>query len=284
MTDRSTAVASNEFEEKAEDAGERFAVLGRAGWVAKGIVYVLVGVLFFRIALGSSDSDEANQAGAVEKVADQPLGRLLLVALGFGLLLYAIWRLFTVVLPGDWTGKALLDRLGYFVSAVVYMSLLVSIADVLQRAGSNPDENEDRMIEGIVTNVLSVTAGRTLVIIGGIVVLGIGVVFGRKGVTRSFRDQMSCDDGPEGTLIDRLGTIGWIARGVSMAIIGAFLIRAAWIFDPDEAAGLDDSIRQLADNPIGAVLSAAVGVGFVAYGLFAVLSARHRTLEGPRND
>ena len=69
-----------------------------------------------------------------------------------------------------------------------------------------------------------------------------------------------------------------------MGIIGAFLIRAAWTFDPDDAAGLDDSIRQLAENPFGAVLSAAVGFGFIAYGIFAALSARHRNLEGPWND
>ncbi len=266
-----------------EDAAERFAAVGRVGWIAKGLVYVLVGLLFVRIAFGSSDGNEANQAGAVEKVAEQPFGRFLLVVLGAGLLMYAVWRLFTVVLPGDWVGKALLERIGYLVSAVIYGSLLFTIADVVRRASSEPDEKEDRMIESLVTDVLAVTAGRTLVIVVGLVVIGIGVVFAHKGVTRSFREQMSGDSGIEGTMIDRLGTIGWIARGVSMAIIGGFLIRAAWTFDPDDAAGLDDSIRQLAANPFGAVLSAAVGLGFVAYGIFAGLSARHRNLEGPRN-
>ncbi len=284
MSARTSVSDTSDLGAKAEDAGERFAILGRAGWVAKGLVYLLVGVLFVRIALGSSESDEANQAGAVEKIAEQPLGRLLLVALGTGLLLYAIWRLFTVVLPGDWSGKALVDRVGYLVSAAIYSSLLVTIVDVIRRASSDPDEREDRMIEGLVTDVLSVTAGRTMVIIAGLIVVGIGVVFCRKGLTRSFRDQMSGGDGLEGTLIDRLGTIGWIARGVSMGIIGAFLVRAAWTFDPNDAAGLDDSIRQLAENPFGAALSAAVGFGFIAYGLFAALSARHRKLEGPRND
>lgn len=275
---------TDDLESTVEDVGERFAVLGRAGWVAKGLVYILVGVLFVRIAFGSSGDNEANQAGAVEKIAEQPFGQLLLVALGTGLLLYAIWRLFTVVLPGDWTGKALLDRIGYLVSAGVYVSLLITIADIVRTASSDSDESEDRMIEGIVSDVLSITAGRTMVILAGLVVVGIGVAFGRKGVTRSFREQISGDDGIEGTLIDRLGTVGWIARGVSMAVIGAFLVRAAWTFDPDDAAGLDDSIRQLAENPFGAVLSAAVGLGFVTYGIFAALSARHRNLEGPRND
>lgn len=268
----------------AEEASDRFHSVGRAGWVAKGIVYSLIGVLFIRIALGSSDSEEANQAGAIESIAEQPLGRALLIAVGLGLLLYAIWRLFTVVLPGDWTGRALLDRLGYLVSTVVYVSLLITIFGTVRRSSSSSDEREDRMIEALVKEVLAARAGRTMVIAAGLVVVVIGIVFIRKGWTRGFRDQISGDDGVEGTLINRLGTVGWIARGISMGIIGIFLIRAAWIFDPDEAAGLDDSMRQLASNSVGAALTVAVGVGFIAYGLFAGISSRHRILEGPRND
>ncbi|MEZ5226975.1 MAG: DUF1206 domain-containing protein [Acidimicrobiales bacterium] len=285
MTNHDAAILSDiDIEERAEDAGERFEVVGRAGWVAKGFVYLLVGVLFVRIALGSSSGEEANQAGAVEKIAEQPAGRVLLVALGVGLALYAIWRLLTAVLPGDWTGRALLDRIGYLVSAGIYSSLLLTIVGVIRQSSSSSGEREDRMVEGAVKDVLSMTAGRVLVVVGGLVVIGIGAAFIKKGVTRSFRDQMSGDHGIEGTMIDRLGTVGWIARGASMGIIGGFLIRAAWLFDPDEAAGLDDSIRQLADHPVGAALSVAVGLGFIAYGVFAGLSARHRDLEGPRND
>lgn len=85
----------------AQDAGDWFESFGRAGWVAKGLVYGLVGLLFVGIGFGPSDSDEANQAGAIESIAEQPAGRVLLIAVGAGLLLYAIWRFFTAVLPGD---------------------------------------------------------------------------------------------------------------------------------------------------------------------------------------
>lgn len=270
-------------EAKAQRAGEKFEWLGRAGWVAKGVVYSLIGVLFVSIAIGGS-SGQANQAGAIESIAGTPAGGLLLVALGTGLFLYATWRVFTVVLPGDWTGRALLDRIGYAISAGVYFSLLFTIAGFLRNRGSGSGQKEDRMIENLVKDVLAVTAGRTMVVAAGLAVIAVGVAFAHKGWTRSFRDQISGDDGIEGTLIDRLGTIGWIARGASMGIVGFFLIRAAWLFNPDEAAGLDDSIRQLADNPVGAVLAVLVGLGFIAFGLFAVVSARHRDLEGPRND
>jgi len=71
---------------------------------------------------------------------------------------------------------------------------------------------------------------------------------------------------------------------MSMGLIGVFLIRAAWQFDSDEAAGLDDSIRQLSTSWYGTTLAMLVGVGFIAYGTFAALSARHRVLQGPTND
>lgn len=270
-------------EEAAETASEHFEWLGRAGWVAKGAVYTLIGVLFVRIAFGST-SEEANQAGAVEKIADTPAGGALLVLVAAGLLLYAIWRALTVILPGDWTGRALLDRIGYAVSTVVYVSLLVSTVGFLRARSAESDQREDRLIEGLVKDVLAITAGRTLVITAGLAVVGIGAAFVHKGWSKGFRDQIVGDDGVENTLIDRLGTIGWIARGISMALIGFFLARAAWMFEPDEAAGLDDSIRQLADNPVGAAFAALVGLGFIAYGVFAALSARYRVLEGPRND
>jgi|GEM_PF-266063 len=269
--------------EAVEATASKFEWVGRAGWVAKGLVYSLIGVLFIKITLIQSETGEANQAGALEAVAQTPGGTLLILAVGVGLALYSLWRLLTVVSPGDWTGRALLDRLGYAVSAGVYISLLLTILEIVQSADNDADVSEDRQIEEIVRDVLSITAGRTLVIIASVVVAIVGAVFIRKGLTRSFRTQISGADGIEETLIDRLGTIGWIARGTSMIIIGSFLAYAAWTFSPDQAAGLDDSIRQLADHPLGGILAAIVGVGFIAYGVFAMMSARHRDLKGPSN-
>lgn len=270
--------------EATDELGERFESFGRAGWVAKGAVYGLIGLLFIRIAWLGGASEEANQEGAVERIAGTGPGGLLLVVLAAGLLLYIVWRLFTVVLPGDWTGRALLDRIGYAVSAAVYTSLLVTVVDILVSDGGSDAESEDRTIERYVKDTLEMPAGRWLVAVAGIVVIGIGVAFVRKGVTRSFRDSISGDHGGERSVIDNLGLVGWVARGVSMFLIGGFLTRAAYLFDADEAAGFDDSIRQIADSTWGSLLAVLVGVGFIAFGVFCIVSARHQELTGPRND
>ncbi len=283
--DRTPDAGSNAAQQKAHEFSERFELIGRAGWLAKGVVYALIGLLFLRIAwLGGSD-EEANQKGALEEIADNPFGSTLLVVLAVGLLLYVIWRLLTVVLPGEWTGRALLDRIGYAISAITYTTVLISIVDVLRTsASSSGNEGEDRLIEGLVKDTLSMTAGRWIVALAGLVVIGIGVAFVKKGWTKSFRDDISGDYGLEGTLTDRLGIVGWIARGAVTIVIGWFLGLAAYRFDPDEAAGFDDSIRQLTETGWGAAFAVAIAIGFIAFGAFSIVSARHRDLEGPRND
>ena len=285
LGDRPTERSGDGVEEQAREAGNKFEWIGRAGWVAKGIVYALIGVLFLQVAWLGGSEEEANQRGAVEQVVETSFGSILLIVLSAGLALYVVWRLFTVVLPGDWTGRALLDRGGYAVSAITYLALLISTIDIiLNRSSGSGSGGEDRLIEGLVKDTLAMTAGRWLVAIAGLVAMAIGVAFVHKGWTRSFRDDISGDTGIEGTLTDRLGMIGWIARGVIMDVIGWFLILAAYRFDPDEAAGFDDSIRQLTSTGWGAVLAVFIALGFIAFGVFCIVSARFRDLEGPTND
>jgi len=267
-------------------AASRFSRFGHVGWLAKGLVYALVGVLFIRVASegGSGGQEEANQAGAVETVAATPFGAVLLMVLAVGIVAYVAWRLFTVVLPGDWTGMALLKRIGYAVSALVYLSLLANTIDILANRTQDPGSAEDRRLERLVTDTLDLPIGRVLVIVAGLVFIAVGAAFIHTGVTGGYRESMSAGDrGIEGMAIDRLGMVGWIARGVAFFPVGFFLIRAAWTYDPDKAAGFDDSVRELAANPAGAVVATLMGVGFIAYGLFAALSARYQRLEGPRN-
>jgi Domain of Unknown Function (DUF1206) len=73
-----------------------FEVLARAGFVARGLVYGIIGVLAFELAIGHGGKI-TNQQGAMRTLEHQPLGHLLLIALALG-----SWRLRDVeALPGD---------------------------------------------------------------------------------------------------------------------------------------------------------------------------------------
>ena len=102
----------------------------RLGWVAKGVVYLVVGLLAVPIAIDGlrddgtqSSSGEASQTGAVTKIAETSFGTVTLWVIAIGLALYVLWRLISILLPAENTAKAWLTRVGYLVSALVYSAL-----------------------------------------------------------------------------------------------------------------------------------------------------------------
>ena len=63
---------------------------------------------------------------------------------------------------------------------------------------------------------------------------------------------------------------------VLFSMIGTFLIRAAWQYDPREAIGLDEALAKLAHQEWGPLWLGLAALGLVAYGVFSVLQARYR--------
>src|SRR5215208_2689373 len=84
--------------DRAQEKGDDFAHsrtfewLARAGLVARGVIYAVIGVLAIKLALGDGGKT-TNQNGALETIAKQPFGKTLLVLVAVGLAGYAIWRL-----------------------------------------------------------------------------------------------------------------------------------------------------------------------------------------------
>lgn len=287
-TATSVATARHDAEQQAQDLGQRFQWAGRAGWLAKGVVYVLVGILAVGIARGDAGGgQEASNGGAIASLAEQSYGRALVVLVGIGLVLYAIWRLFTAVLPGDWTGRALLERIGNFISAVVYASLALTVSQVARSSGGSgaAGDREDRMVSDWVGELMQRPAGRWLVGAAGVVVAAVAVAFLQRAVTRKFEEDLAFGGATptRRSAIVRLGQAGFAGRALSFALIALFLVRAAVTFDASEVGGIDGSLRQFTEFPWGRAVVALVAAGFVAYGLFCVLSASYQRLRGPRN-
>ena len=117
--------------------------VARLGWVAKGVVYMLVGVLAVPIAIdglrgerGGGGQDEASQTGAVAKIAETSFGSLALWIIAIGLALYVVWRLISILLPAENSATVWLTRVGYLVSAVVYSALAWSALSFARRERS----------------------------------------------------------------------------------------------------------------------------------------------------
>jgi hypothetical protein len=280
--------------ERAEEfAREHPAIVkfGRVGWVAKGVVYSIVGVLSLLVGVNARDAggggdaasggQEASQTGAITRIAESSYGVVLLYVVAAGLVIYALWRLMSVLLPADNDVKTWLTRAGYLVSAVTYL-LLAWTAVTLARRPRSSGESEDARVERFTRDVMNDDLGRAAVFAIGAVLLVLAAVFLWKAVTAHFESQMlpgSVGPVSHQTLV-LLGRIGWVGRSGMMALIGFFLVRAAVTFDASEAEGLDGSLRRAASSTIGLVLVVVVGAGLLVFGAFCILSAPKQRLVG----
>jgi hypothetical protein len=258
----------------------------RVGWVAKGIVYSLVGVLALTVAVGgrndTTPEGEASQTGAIAKIAEASYGTTVLIIIAVGLVLYALWRIVTIALPAKNDAHTWMTRLGYAVSAIVYLLLAWTAISFVRHSQSTQSGggSEEAKVDGVTRELMSHTGGQWLLALVGLVIVGIGVYFFIRGVRRPFDDQL--DGRGVGPLDYRhlvmLGRVGWIGRAAMMALIGFFLVRAAWQSDADQASGLDGALRQSSSTTFGMAVVFVVAIGLIVYGVYCVVSAPRRRL------
>ena len=266
--------------------------LMRAGWVAKGAVYVLMGLIAIPIAVGSggSEGDQATRRGALAEIAEASYGAVLLVLVSVGLLLYSGWRLTSAMLPGD-DGEAetWAHRIGWLFSAVVYLFLAWSaLSVVLSDGGGSGSTGQSgsggqSTVEELSRSLLESAGGRWLLGLGALGGLAVAGYFGYKGIERKYLEEIDVSSASswERTVLTEFGRVGWVGRGITVALISVFVLIAAVTADPDEAKGLDGALRDVSDNWWGAILVIVAGIGLAAYGVHAAVSARHRRLLGP---
>ena len=282
-------VGSDELQEFVREH-RSLVTFARVGWVSKGIVYALVGVLALTIALAdegeAAQGAEASQTGAITRIAQASYGTFVLAVVAAGLVIYALWRIVTILLPAKNDGHTWLTRVGYAVSALVYLVLAWTAVSYIRTAREDTGgTSEEAKVDGLTGEIMSHSGGQWLIGIVGLVVIGIGVYFFVRAIRRPFDDQL--DGRGVGPLEHRhlvvLGRIGWTGRAVMMVLIGFFLTRAAWRADADEASGLDGALRQASETTIGGALVFVVAIGLIVYGVYCVISAPRKRLA-PADD
>ncbi|HEU4929039.1 MAG TPA: DUF1206 domain-containing protein, partial [Candidatus Krumholzibacteria bacterium] len=99
----------------------------RFGYIARGMVYVVVGMLALRLSLGIRDV-AMSQSGALAVIGRQPFGHTLLVVIAVGLASYALWQVIRAVADPNHEGRSrggVAKRLGFAGSALGYVALTV---------------------------------------------------------------------------------------------------------------------------------------------------------------
>jgi len=252
--------------------------LARYGLVAKGFSYGLVGVLAALLAVGRG-GQAASREGALEVFAGEAYGKALLVALGLGFIAYGLWRLVQAIFDRDDEGtgvKGIAKRVGYVGRAAVYGVLAWGAFALLDGTGN--DESQTGEARKATAHVLDWPAGRWLVALGGLILVGVGVFNGYRAVTQKFEDKWKSGEmtGFERRWGPRLSSVGLLARFVVFSLIGVFLVKAAYQYDSQEAIGLDGALRKLVDASYGPVLLGIVAAGLICYAVFCFFEARYR--------
>ena len=253
--------------------------LARAGLLARGVNYLLVGSLAVQIALGSRGT-QADTTGALRAVARHPGGIVVLWLLAAGFAGLALWRLAETVygqaVPG---GQAAPKRLASLALGVLYGGICGLVVDfILGVGGSTSSDTESK---SFTARLLARSGGQVLVAVAGVAAAAVGAGVVVYGLRRTFAiylrtAQMSA---PARKVVEGLGVAGYVTRGVVFCVAGALLIDAAVSFDPQKAQGLDGSLRKTAATPLGPWLLVAIALGLVIFGLYSWCEARWRVVE-----
>jgi hypothetical protein len=274
-------VTSSGISSSADRAGNSDALenLARVGLIALGVVHLLVAWLALQLAWGGGGGT-ADQSGAMATVASQPFGKGLLWVLAIGLIALAVWQLAEVLrwvprLRGsaDEKKKATGKIVKSVAKTVVYVFLAVTALKFATGGGKSSGQQQQSAVAG----VFSWPAGRFLVGVAALVVIGVGVYHVKKGVTKSFMKEIDTSQATAGQrqVIERLGMVGYPGKGVALVLVGGLLGWAAITFDPAKASGLDGALRTLLDAPFGQVLLTLVALGIAAFGVFCFFRARY---------
>ncbi|MGW0633466.1 DUF1206 domain-containing protein [Streptomyces sp. NPDC002758] len=246
---------------------------GRAGFAARGVVYVLIGVLAVRIALGSG-GESADRQGALGQIAAQPFGKAMLWALVVGFGCMALWRGARAVL-GKGPRRKAASRVLDGGRALFYAAICWATA--AYAAGGGQDSSGNAQSQDWTASALKLPYGRVLVGAAGCLLIGIGAVLAVRAAMRRFLRQLDTGTLSHRTkqVVTALGVGGGVARGV---VFGIFILVAAIRFDPDEAKGVDATLRSFTQTPVGPWLLVAVVIGLILVGAFSFASARWRRL------
>lgn len=277
-----------EVKDRAQDALEDAAEStwlersARAGLVARGLLYIVVGILAVQVARGH-DEARADKQGALQTVVRQPFGRLLILLLAVGFAGYALWRFVEAAVgPSDEKDerKAQLKRVGSAARAGLYAFFCGSAVKLF--IWSNQFAANERPEADWTARVLNWPGGTWLVQAVGLGLIGGGLYVGWRGLAGKFRKCLkSLEMGrAERRWIRWIGAVGMVARMLVMATIGVFLIAAARGHDPNQAVGIDGALKRLADGSYGRVLLVLVAFGLASYGVYSFAEARYRRVGG----
>ncbi len=246
----------------------------RLGYIARGLVYGVIGVLALEVALGIGGSLDDPQ-GAIVTMGKTPFGAIILYGILLGLIGYALWGFIRAIFDPLHKGtdsKGLVERLGYAISGISY-GLLALATYALITGGRSAAQNgaQGQQTQQAAASILTQSWGPVAVGIVGVIVIVVGLVQIVRGIRRDFDLQFK----PYALTSDQLhwfvqsGRFGMAARGVVFMLVGVFLDAAAFQRNASQAKGIDGVLATLLHQTFGPWLLGLVALGLIAFGIYS---------------
>jgi hypothetical protein len=248
--------------------------LVRLGYVVRGTIYLLPGVLALQVALGRPGR-EVSPITAIDLIGRGPFGRILLIGVSVGLAGYALWGVIRAVVDPLHKGRSsrgLAQRIGYAISAVAYMALLAATFGYATGTVSHMGPQRDWA-----GALLDKPLGAWMVAIIGVCwIIGAGLAQIVSGWRGTFEADLAVErmSRSERRWANRLGRFGIVARGAIFCVIGVMMVAAALHTSPSGSAGMSGALIEILRQPFGRTLLAAAAVGLIAFGAFSIMCAR----------
>lgn len=244
-----------------------------AGLLAYGLVHVVIGWLAVMLAFGDRQGS-ATSTGAVQQIAEQPFGGVVVWLIAIGMVLLVGWQLLEAALGhrdedgAKRTGKRLLS-VG---KAVIYGAIGVSAVKVATGSSS-----QSQGTDSMTAKLMDRPGGQVLVGMVAVALVVVGCAFLYQAQQEKFLKHLDGEgrSGQSGTAYKWLGKAGYAAKGVAMLVVSSLFGYAAISHEAKKSGGLDQALREILDQPFGPVLLCLVGVGFAAFGLFCFARARY---------
>ena len=261
--------------------------MARIGYAARGIVYLIIGVLAFMAAIGEGGQVGGSKS-ALQSLRDEPLGQTMLVLMAIGLVFYAIWRAIQAIKDTSNHGKdakGIAVRTGLGVSAVTHTFLAIYAISIAfgwgfgsgggSGGGGGGGSGGESSAQSWSGWLLRQPGGQWLLGLVGVAILGAGIAQIIRGYKEKYRRYLRLDYQQQ-KWADPVCKAGLYARGIVFGIIGVMLLIAAWQHDMYEAGGLGKALRTLQGQPYGWILLGLIALGLIAFGVYSLIEARYR--------
>ena len=244
------------------------------GLIAKGFVYVLLGVLVLLQALDITSSGVKDKTGVLQSLQESFAGRWLLPLLALGLVCYTVWRFIEAYhfsKRQKW-GKTL----RYFFSGVIYLFVSYTALSIFFNRNKENGDSEQQFA----AEMLNKPFGEWLVGLAALSIAAVGIYqlyYGFSGKYRDHVQKMNLDSAKARVMLAS-GLIGYPARGIVWLIIAYLMFKAAVSGSSSNAGDTGKAIR-FAQVEWGWPFLAAIAIGLIAYGAFNFVRARYERFD-----